>query len=432
MSAESEGANMNIVLPDGKCKKCSKKVFNKFVTCFCCKSKFHASGCSNDIDICTPTFCDTFKPFSEKTAPKYAARPGNFHFICDPCLTRFECEQATNRDDKVDDLKRKVNGLEKGLSEIKGLLMGKNGCSSSQIEHPFTDNVSVVHGQGQDNPWHLNNRYAPIAFPHDGFEEGNDFPIPTSSTVILPAIEDKTLEKTRMKDISKAVMKSKVSISNSYRNKKGETVIVCESTENMDTLKSNIHEIVPDIAFKSPDIRKCSVGIVGFDDNCTGSDLIDALIEQNFFLKAFFSANSSDAHIKYYGTKPLKKDAERFQADFRISRQLRQLLQRHNDRVIVGILSCKVYDRTFVKRCALCQKYGHFVAQCPNPDEPKCAKCGGDHETKNCQNHDQHFNCINCIRAGLDSTDHACYSHMCPVFIKEVEKAKSVNLNMRR
>ena len=107
MCAESEGANMNIVQSDGKCKKCNNKVFSNFVCCLVCKSKFHASGCSNDIDICTPTFLNLFKPFSEKTAPKYAARPGNFHFLCDPCLTKFEKAQSTTRNDKVDDLKEK-------------------------------------------------------------------------------------------------------------------------------------------------------------------------------------------------------------------------------------------------------------------------------------------------------------------------------------
>ena len=90
MCAEQEA--VNIVLPDGKCKKCKNKVHNNFVVCLFCSSKFHAAGCSNN-DICTPTFLSSFKPFSEKTVPKYAARPGNFHFICDSCLTGFEIKK---------------------------------------------------------------------------------------------------------------------------------------------------------------------------------------------------------------------------------------------------------------------------------------------------------------------------------------------------
>ena len=425
MGENSEGPAMNIVLPDGKCKKCLKKVDGYHVTCIVCKSKFHAAGCSNDIDICTRSFVDVFRPFSEKTGLKYAARPGNFHFICDPCLTRFEMEQTSSQDDKVDHLKTKVDNLENGLTEIKNLLLGNQNCSHVNGTHPVVT--------AKENAWHLNNRFAPIDFPDDDDVETvrDGFSDTSASTVILPAVEDKALEKTRMKAISKAAMQSKVSISKSYRKQNGETVIICDSSETMNTFKSNIENAVPDIALKSPDIRKCSVGVVGFDDNWSSSDLIDALIEQNFFMKAFFSVNSIDDHMKYFGTKPLKKDSERFQAEFRISRQLRQLIFKHNDRLIVGILSCKVYDRTFVKRCALCQKFGHFVAQCPNPEEPKCAKCGEDHETKNCNVTDEaSYQCINCKRAGLDSTNHACFSHLCPVFIEELTKAKARNLNM--
>ena len=114
---------------------------------------------------------------------------------------------------------------------------------------------------------------------------------------------------------------------------------------------------------KSPNIRKHTIVVVGFDDNCTEDDLVDTLVDQNYFLKAFFATNKVNDHLKLLDIKPLRRDPELFQAILKVSKQLRLLLERKNDRLIVGITSCKVYDRLdrqFVKRCAHCQRYGHF------------------------------------------------------------------------
>ena len=67
-------------------------------------------------------FCLLSSRFQKKTAPKYASRPGNFHFVCDACLTNFEIKRASSQSDKVDSLTTKVCNLENGLNEIKTLL----------------------------------------------------------------------------------------------------------------------------------------------------------------------------------------------------------------------------------------------------------------------------------------------------------------------
>ena len=91
-----------------------------------CKEKIHATGCSKDDDICTPTFLSQFK--SARTNAKYATSPGNFVFMCNPCLTGLEVNMAATNADKVGDLKSKVDGLEESLNEIKKILL------NSQVE----------------------------------------------------------------------------------------------------------------------------------------------------------------------------------------------------------------------------------------------------------------------------------------------------------
>ena len=331
MSAE------NIVQSDGKCKKCNNKVFGNFVCCLGCKNKYHATGCSNDIDICTPTFLSTFKPFSEKTAPKYAARPGCFHFLCDQCLTTFEKDKCTTRDDKVDDLKAKVDNLENGLRDIKALLLNPNPATiqkqqstiqgSSSSSHMTAMNEKQV-GLPPDNVWGFQNSFAAFGNVElTGVDDFNDS-ASTNAAIVLPALQDNDEEKSRMKAISKVVMQDKVSISKSYKKKNSETVIVCDSKQIVDNLKQSIKKVAPGIEMKSPNIRKHTIVVVGFDDNCTEDDLVDTLVDQNYFLKAFFATNKVNDHLKLLDIKPLRRDPELFQAILKVSKQLRLLLER--------------------------------------------------------------------------------------------------------
>ena len=119
-------------------------------------------------------------------------------------------------------------------------------------------------------------------------------------------------------------------------------------------------------------------------------------------------------------------DASDVEATFRVSRELRQVLVRHNDRLIIGVISCRVYNRVFIKRCAICQRFGHFFAQCEFKDEPKCGFCGGDHESNNCLDKSCK-NCINCVRNNCEDTNHEAFSKQCPVYLDALKKFNDEN-----
>ena len=423
MSEELEDPS-NILMPDGKCKKCKNKVHNNYVSCLMCKWKFHATGCSNDIDICTPSFLSVFKPFSEKTAPKYAARPGNFKFVCDGCLTRFEINKVSSNDDKVDSLTTKVMDLENGLNEIKSLLKSQlNAPVSSVIDSSAIDSVETQPQPSNKfqnlNPWGLQNRFSSLANTGSDTEEDKQL-----SAIIIPAAENEVVKKSQMKLINKTVMQSKVEIRKSFQRRNGDTVILCNSDHTRDSLKTEIENVVPNLQVKSPDKRRETIALVGFDDDYGEEELVAALVDQNHFVKAFASTCNLSEHLKYVDTTPLRNDPERFQAVFRITKKLRQIIHGHNDRLIVGVISCRVYNRAFVKRCAICQRFGHFFAQCQFQDHPHCAYCGKEHETKECLKQSGK-NCINCIRAKHAETDHESFSKQCPVYLDACEKYKT-------
>ena len=404
---------LNTVSSDGTCNKCLKKVYGNDLSCFKCKQRFHATGCSNDIDICHNTFLTMFKPFSEKTGAKFAARPGNFLFICDPCMTTAEIEMASNSGDKVDMLKTKVDKLESGLNDIKQLLISNQANVASPMK-PLSQSSEMKMSWGDAN---IQNVPFPIANVDQDIEKNDD----DSSALILPAVADKEEEKQQMKTINKIAVQHKVSISKSFKKKNGETVIVCNSRQTRNSLKTHVEDAVPGITTKASDNCKFTVVVVGFDDDSSGSSVVDTLIEQNYFLKAFFATENVEDHIKYVDTKPLRNNIDLFQATLKVSKKLRIQLKKCGDRLIVGIISCKLFDRVFLKRCACCQEYGHFYAQCPNKDSPHCAKCSGGHETRDCSNPGEEC-CINCIRNKEEQTNHPSFSKLCPVYLRELDK----------
>ena len=110
---------------------------------------------------------------------------------------------------------------------------------------------------------------------------------------------------------------------------------------------------------------------------------------------------------------------------------LRQGFRTFNDKVTLGLSTCKIYDQFHVKRCNNCQSFGHYYKNCPSPDVHVCANCGDNHATRVCQSQVAH--CVNCTKAEVPvmECDHRADDQDCPTLCKAQEKMKH-NLNMQR
>ena len=93
-----------------------------------------------------------------------------------------------------------------------------------------------------------------------------------------------------MKTINRTMISEKVSIAKSFKNKLGNTVFVCDSVESRNKLRDEIVKNIPDVSYKAPPPLRSVVAVVGFDNECTNDDLIDAFIHQNHFVKDFWSS----------------------------------------------------------------------------------------------------------------------------------------------
>ena len=165
--------------------------------------------------------------------------------------------------------------------------------------------------------------------------------------------------------------------------------------------------------------------------NYDHQEVIDLLKQQNHFLSQFSEANKIEDHIKVFAVKPIRGNNNIFQAFARISPILRQGFKSFNDRVLIGLSTCKVYDQHHVKRCNNCQCFGHYYKNCPSPEISVCANCGENHSTHDCDAFVHR--CVNCVKAELSpgECDHKASDQNCPTLRKAQEEMKA-NLNLRK
>ena len=166
--------------------------------------------------------------------------------------------------------------------------------------------------------------------------------------------------------------------------------------------------------------------------NYEHEEVVDMLIKQNNFLRQFSAVNDMKEHITVFAVKPIRGKVDVFQAFARVSSVLRDGFRTFNNKVNIGLSTCKIYDQYHVKRCNNCQGLGHYYRNCPTPDDPVCATCGDNHSTRECESLVQR--CANCSKSGLTAEDseHKANDQECPSIRKVQEKMKRNYLNLRR
>ena len=157
------------------------------------------------------------------------------------------------------------------------------------------------------------------------------------------------------------------------------------------------------------------------------------MVSQNQFIKSFSVANDIKKHIEIFDVRSTRANPSVFQAFAAVSHVLREGLRNYKDKVVIGLMNCKVYDRYHTKRCNNWQAYGHYYKDCPTPNTHCCAKCSLEHPTNSCD--DTTRKCINFTKTGISEVDHAAYDHNCPSLLNHLQTMKGQykkHLNWRK
>ena len=184
----------------------------------------------------------------------------------------------------------------------------------------------------------------------------------------------------------------------------------------------------------TPQVRQSSVTIVGLSREYSPPEVYN-LLQKIDIIGKFSVANKLEDHLSIHTIIPLKNNPSRYQVFASLSETLREGFRQLGDKLVMGINTCKVYDRTKTKRCNKCQMFGHFMISCPS-QQSHCGKCSGNHSTKDCTSDER--GCINCIRNKIEPDEpHSAFYHKCPSLLQFQELLKRTqhtesNLNSER
>ena len=255
---------------NGNCPSCSKlSVQGEHLRCFACEEHFHVvcTAASPDDKVATKTTVSGFLLSSTKR---------NFMFHCDKCLTEMEIRMADTESRRVDILEKKMNGIDDQLAEIKMLLNAKSKNTEKDVKSNSNGNENSI--------WFDKERLKTVKAPE-----------PKAVLVISKTLDqEKNIE--NREAVEKVVMDSAISLSESYENRSGDLVLVCESQDARDKLKVLVESNNQEIEMTTPKVKSKPITIVGLPKAYKENEVVDLLLK-NDFIKNFAVANKIEDHL---------------------------------------------------------------------------------------------------------------------------------------
>ena len=399
----------------GKCSSCAQAVVaGESITCCSCSLNFHAHSCSafdKQEAICTATMLKHFTGNTTKS---------NFKWLCDVCLTKFEVDKASTVQDRFHEIISQVTKMAQDLDDVKKTVITiKSSAGSSHVTAGGACcTVNQASGATDGNPcnmsvWHDNNRVKNMR----------------SSLVMKakPGEQNSTVDLDRVKSLA---IENKIAVAKIGVSQTGHTFVQCPSVQDRDKLQPLLsadfgnkdvvvlkeklpHVSIVDIAKSQGD----DISSTGFKDELlkqirNQNHQVDTLIESGHEFEILFVR--------------LGRDTSKCTAVARVSCKIRDVIRTNRNKLFIGICSCRVFDRFFVKRCNKCQGFGHYKGECTNQEV--CGYCGGEHSSENCElketNDFAKLKCVNCKKMNLPDSGHSTFWSGCPAYIAAQNKLR--------
>ena len=384
-----------IIDENGVCLSCNDPhALEIYLACFWCDCKLHAV-CRDAIDekmvdkkhndiICTRSFFNTYKANTDSQV--YQKRPHSFVVLCDVCETELEIKKSTTQQNKVEQLDVRVDALASNVGNLSS--------DVTSIKEMLEQVISNQPNSGL-SPGQLNPSLSPQP-PQTSTNTCNVWDDPdkiknmiTKATMIIDKSPDNSNSK---QDLENLVVQNGIHVNKIYQNRAGKTVVELPTQSHRSNLAEKLNET--QVKFTNQDDLLPTISIANMEGEPSRDDLLDKVLQSHPEIKSLVDKGGTFSILNI--RKQNKND--KFQANVRVSNNIRQFIEIIGDRLYIGLQSCKVHDHFFVKRCNNCQKFGHYVSEC-KAQKPTCGICASeDHQTKDCAHssiHD-HDVCANC------------------------------------
>ena len=380
---------------EGTCLTCDKKADTEYMSCFSCDDKFHVFNCTLP-DLCTQSFIKNTWINLKKNWP-------NIMFVCPDCKESKTLNRETVVSNRLACMEESVRKVSQEMKSIRELLSQPPGVKTVVLDNQDYPQRTCVPTSN------LNEQKATYAQKAQ-----------TSVIIVKKGNQELSQEDeiSATERVKQAAIRNSAAVMKTYKNGVGSTVFVCENEKSKQTLLPHLTKEFPGQTIITPLARQPTVTIVGIHGEYKADELFDVIKEQNVDR----GIKISKENFRVLFTKKMNNESGLYTAVVRVSEDIRDSLKVNRDRVCIGLNSCPVYDRFFVKRCNKCQNYGHFHRDCPN-SVTICAKCSETHETNECNI--KVYKCFNCTQASISDSRHPTFSSRCPCYVAEQEKVKN-------
>ena len=123
---------------------------------------------------------------------------------------------------------------------------------------------------------------------------------PSKSVLVIKNSDDPSRNTATRNNVEKTIMENEIAVSQSYKNKSDDLVVVCETEEKRNELKNLVASTDEDIVMNTPVEKRASIIIVGLQQEYKKEEIIQMLVLQNWFIKGFAHSNDIKKHIEIF------------------------------------------------------------------------------------------------------------------------------------
>ena len=385
------------------CGDCKIKVADKdCITCKTCEHLYHAvcpSAPDKDTQICTKTFLATFI--------NYSINKPNFTWQCNACKTEEEMnEVATLKEMLVRMEKTHSTQITQLTTLVNELAVKVNGINSPALPEPSGHNV-----------W------------------SNKPSVSNIKSSLLAKVNEQG-KKVAPKDVRKIAVDQGIPVDSVIEKDNGDLYVnlpdkdSCEKITEILQKSHETHKLVK-LTSKLPTVSILDITAKDMksdkNEELTKEDIQLSICNQNHLIKDLV-ANGSKLEVVYCKSPPAGKKFYTVAA--RVSPNIRDALKKMKMKIHFGTSVRPVVDRFHVKRCNLCQSFGHYAKDCAPDTAIACGYCTEGHKSEQCPEKDKdhtHHKCSNCLKAGITSVGHPSFWQKCPSYLAAQQKlAKTI------
>ena len=277
-------------------------------------------------------------------------------FTCPSCREDIKTRDETTMSSRVRLLEESSLKTNKQLEDILGLL-------TTVINNP-PPNKEVINGLITTAMNNLPQSEEKLESVSD--QEAKEAP----TLIVVEKAENEEVQDTKklFSEVTKGAIESKARVAKSFTNKAGQSVFVCRSEKSKQALLPHVEKVFHNRKINTPKPKLPTISVPFIVGQYEKEELLDVLKTQNEEKGIVFSKDTAQVLF----TTEMKDREGMYQAVIRVSDNLRKKIADNDNRLCIGINSCPVFDRFFIKRCNRCQEFHHF-----QKDNGGCKKAKG-------------------------------------------------------